>query len=197
MTEAPAKTIAAFIKRHNIGVDCSKPTPHYDKAEDWPAISYTVTLYSMEEEPDGTKVRKSSAYDRQPINFKLGIGHVKWKRYSFATSDESRIIEFHKSGRRYKAGHQGGLATVAANMARAQKVKPSAYDVLTNLQHTLREFYDRLSFEEWADEYGYNTDSIKDRELYEQCQLEGRFTYSWLGDERARELLEAEDDGND
>jgi len=197
MTEAPPKTIAEFILRYNIGTDCSKPTPYYDKGEDWPAIAYTVTLYDMIEAPDGTKSRRASAYDRHPIEFKLGIGHVKWRAYAGATSDERDIIDFHKRGRRYKKGHQAGLATVAANMARAQKVAPTAYDVLTNLQHTLREFYDRLSFEEWADEYGYNADSIKHRELYEKCQAEGHATYNWLGEARAVELLEAEDDGHE
>lgn len=46
-------------------------------------------------------------------------------------------------------------------------VKPTAYDVLANISGGSNTFI--YTFEEWASDYGYDTDSIKAKNTYDAC----------------------------
>ena len=71
---------------------------------------------------------------------------------------------------------------------------PTASGVLSCLVSDASGIDNALSFEEWAREYGYDTDSRKAERTYKACEEQARKLRAFLGDERYSEILRAEGD---
>jgi hypothetical protein len=69
-------------------------------------------------------------------------------------------------------------------------VHPKAEDIMFSLLMD-GEAADYTCFEEWADCYGYNHDSIKDHNIYQECLKIGLTLRAKLGDELIKQLREA------
>jgi len=54
------------------------------------------------------------------------------------------------------------------------RTRPSLPDVLYSLLSDGSAFFDAASFEEWAGDYGYDTDSRKAERMFRECQETGR-----------------------
>jgi hypothetical protein len=143
-----------------LSVKCSAPSPGVD--DNWPHILYDVEILKGER-----SIWKGP--------YKLGIGHVKTKgyEYHFALSMEQKNC--------LKRWHLGGgkkwnelRAETAAALARIQKVVPKLEDVMHSLLMDGQSYFDGQSFEEWCDELGYNSDSIKHKKMFDDCCETGR-----------------------
>ena len=67
--------------------------------------------------------------------------------------------------------------------------EPEAADVLNCLADDSAGVSNARSFEEWADEYGYDTDSRKAEKTYNVCVKQAARLLSFLGDDLYNELL--------
>ena len=85
-------------------------------------------------------------------------------------------------------------ASVAAKLAEFQKVAPKLADVVHSLISDGSAYFDGQSFEEWAGDCGYDTDSRKAEETYRTCDAIGRALVRGLGRETVERLREAAQD---
>jgi hypothetical protein len=60
------------------------------------------------------------------------------------------------------------------NPRRIFRTRPSLPDVLFSLLSDGSAFFDAESFEEWADNYGFDTDSRKAERMFQECMETGR-----------------------
>lgn len=144
--------------------------PRGDVADkDWPNIKYRVEL----------------RFNDKPIletNYKLGIGHVDPKKAFIGsvmsrprlTSDEESILLHWQSHPYAQFKNKKLWADVAAKLATYQKVAPSLPDVVHSLLLDGEPYFNGESFEDWASNCGYETDSRKAEEIYKACMEIGR-----------------------
>lgn len=153
-------------------VVCSGPRGTV-RDNDWPCIEYTLQLM----------------HRHKPIwtgEYRLGVGHVKWptteqvSRLFVAkaglTTHEENVCRIHARGQTVKKTPEGmqAEAWAAAKLAKVQKVIPKLDDVCHSLLMDGSAFFDGQRFEEWADDLGYSSDSIKAKETFETCDRIGR-----------------------
>jgi len=81
--------------------------------------------------------------------------------------------------------------TVHFSMGYGHSREPEAFDVLECLA---MDYYDKQeTFEGWAENLGYNTDSRKAERTYRACVEQAEKLERFLGDEKLQELLECEE----
>lgn len=188
------QTIAQFIEKHGITLTVtegpqgrvSKPRTADPEDKPWPHIFYRVKLS-----------RQGGGTMRTP--FKLGIGHVKpEKQYRGSvnverlTGDEEHLLYAWQRKPYAQFIDQELQASLAAKLAKAQRVAPAADDVLDSMTLSLRAFMDRMNFRDWCAELGDDPDSIKALRLFHRVIKEGRRVHRWLGNDLAAELLDCE-----
>lgn len=79
----------------------------------------------------------------------------------------------------------GKRLTVPFRMGSGHNQKePTALDVLECLLSDAASIENARSFEEWAEEPGFDTDSRKAEQSYRQCEAQHRKLKAWLGSER-------------
>ena len=166
-----AQELNELFAAQSLPVDISKPFGQVLNS-DWPCISYTVRI--------GAEV----------FEWHAGIGHLDWKRAAMGPAlkyakSETRLNEQEcREARLISQGKtlvdRNETARLAAKVALIQAVKPNPAEVLANV---CAEGLDAdESFESWAANFGYDTDSRKAEETYRACQEAGR---------KARRILEA------
>lgn len=109
--------------------------------EEWPHYLWSVTM-----------VRNGVVRDKRVIEYRMGLGHEQTKcgkrrtdlRYNTLPCDHVRC-------------HNAGW----------QPVPPTLYEVLCSLKADVTH---GATFSDWCSDFGYDTDSIKARELYFACQ---------------------------
>ena len=72
--------------------------------------------------------------------------------------------------------------TVPFGMGPALREEPTAADVLNCLTSDASGYENARSFEEWASEYGYDTDSRKAEKIYRQVKEQTEQLRTFLGD---------------
>ena len=140
----------------------------------WPCIAYSVTIGC------------------ETFPWACGIGHVDWKKAAKTPSahrlfgNDARAVELVAAGR--TLADRNRTATLAAQIAKAQKVRPSAAEVLAC---ACREGMDAdQSFENWCGDFGYDTDSRKAEDTYRACTENGKKARRILGAENYRKFAE-------
>jgi hypothetical protein len=154
--------------------------------DDWQCIAYAVQVLK------GGKLIWSGP-------FHLGLGHVKipktgqpWDLKIVLNADEQNALEVLRSRPMAKFHDKTVHPRLAAKLANRAKLTPTLADVLHSLVLDGSPFFDAESFEEWADNFGYGSDSIKAKSMFEQCMETGRALTRGLGAkevDRLRELL--------
>lgn len=189
-TTQPA-TLASACEAAGLSLQCSPPRPGVDSEHSgaaWPHIAYTVTILR-----NGREVWSGP--------YKLGVGHVKpgkprvtmYGPTPFTVEEESLLTTW-----QYKP-HAQFLSkelwsSVAAKLAVAQKVAPKLADVVHSLISDGSAYFDGQSFEEWAGDLGYDSDSRKAEETFRTCDAIGRKLQCALGRELVEKLREAAHD---
>ena len=142
---------------------------------DWPCIAYSVTIGS------------------ERFDWRIGIGHVDWKKAARNPSHhrifgdrEPRAVELVAQGRTLT--DKAFSSSLAARIAKVQKVAPSPAEVLAN---ACREGLDAdESFENWCANFGYDEDSRKAEQAYHECTEAGRRARRLVGSENYHKLAE-------
>ncbi len=153
--------------------------PFVDMREDkesYPMIGFVVTI------------------NNKNFNYSMGIGHVKWIynniiRWKFKNGYLiENIIGAMRNGKTIKKEYYPELAAIAVELAKMQKVKPLIGDVLGCL---CRETLDcDCCFEEWAQNYGYDTDSRRAERNYYLCRDNANKIRSFLKQSEINEIAE-------
>lgn len=137
--------------------------PTGDVTDKWVNIAYTVRLNW-----NGRAILETP--------YKLGVGHVTLpdKPPTGWTGDEISMLLAWQRKPSADFVDKELQARVAAKLAKQQKVVPTLSGVLYGLLSDGSAFFDAVSFEEWASEFGYDPDSRKAEAIYRQCDAIGR-----------------------
>lgn len=198
MNATETQPLPSLCNDLGLSLQCSAPPGGvYDSGERaWPSITYAVTLVK-----DGRAVWSGP--------YKLGIGHVKIPKKTPAVdawtntpetrgfTDEERAHLFTMQTRphvQFKGESIRIQARLCAKLALFQKVSPKLADVVHSLLSDGAAFFDGQSFEQWAGDFGYDTDSRKAEETYRACDAIGRQLIRGLGRETVEKLREAAQD---
>src|SRR5215469_3741015 len=84
--------------------------------------------------------------------------------------------------------------TIKFGMGLGLSGEPPAGDVLSSLLMDASGYDNARSFEEWAGEYGYDTDSRKAERIYRQVEAQTAKLRKFLGDDYDAYLWETEND---
>ena len=116
------------------------------------------------------KVTLTSDLGFMTFNYHIGVGHIHgWTNGSIMLDQDKYYREVFQTGKHAEKpmtwrGRNGGVNWNTKMIP----IKPDFCDVVwCLLQDSNSLSYD--TFKEWADDYGYNDDSIKDKALYEEC----------------------------
>lgn len=133
--------------------------------DNWQCIRYLVELTYKGKEVITT-------------DYSLGIGHVDIKAIDMhklpLEASEQSMLHAWKTRPGVKFTDPVSQAKLAAKIAKYQKVTPQLDDVLYSLIRDGDAFFNAQTFEQWADEFGYDTDSRKAEQTYKACDRIGR-----------------------
>lgn len=154
--EYSKEEIQQKFEQLGLSVHVSEPKPRIDP--DWLGIKYVLTF---------SKGNHSS--QQVELEYTLGIGHVKYKEAFTAhlTENEKNIL-WHKRKNPYvkfKPEAREYEASLAVKLAKAQKVQPNPAEVLICYCREALEAIE-TTFEDWASNFGYDTDSRKAENIY-------------------------------
>lgn len=143
----------------------SGPTGKFEN--DWPAIAFGVALLFK-----GKLVLETE--------YSLGIGHVDIKKArpdsimgGWTSAEQSMLYAWHSNPSvRFK--DEGVRAKIAAKLAKQQGVRPELDSVVHSLLMDGEAFFNAQSFEDWAGDFGYDSDSRKAEAIYRACDSIGR-----------------------
>ena len=139
------------------------------KDNDWPCIRYTVALKYK-----GKKFIETA--------FHLGVGHVDpskvgdplLKRWEMNLSEpQASMLMSWKHNRFIQFVNKEMFVDLAAKLAKYQKVVPELDMVCASLLLDGSAHFNHQSFEEWAQDYGYDIDSRKAEWTYKECLATG------------------------
>ena len=131
--------------------------------------------------------------------YKLGVGHVKLpaapsSEMVHAVGDRFKaenILDALRRGKRIKPEYDKYERAVYDAAARKQGLAPKPADVLHSLLLDGEAFFDGLTFEDWADNFGYDTDSRKAEAMYRACDEIGRKLARMFSADELAQLREA------
>lgn len=147
---------------------CSAPEARYK--DDWLHIHFDIRL-----------ARKGYLLPIYVSSYTLGTGHLekgvvcvtglvrfkKSKGVLHLSIPEFHLMSIINRGTRLK--DPTVLLPLLTKIATVTKLQPSIKDVLCSCVLDGSAFFDAMTFEEWADNYGYSSDSIKAKEAYDTC----------------------------
>lgn len=172
--QSHTQAFAAYLSGLGVTLEASAPSPGVYPADgkdgrQWPYIAYTVTVYR-----NGRRVWSGP--------YKLGVGLVKYPKpptypQTFPRGEwreEAESVALDLSRNRYAFIYPETHARAAAYFARQQKVSPALPDVFGSILMDGSAYFDGERFEEWADNLGLSSDSIKAKAIYDTCDAIGR-----------------------
>lgn len=148
----------------SLGFELSHKGPFAEVKDNWPCISYVVTL-------------KFKGREVIETTYSLGVGHVKVTAPPMGLSMSEREAGFLHS---WKARPNANFldkqlqADVATKLAKYQKVAPQLADVLHSLMLDGEAHFQSMLFADWCADFGYDSDSIKAKEIFEKCEAIGK-----------------------
>jgi hypothetical protein len=159
-TPTLAETAAAL----GFTIEAGTPTPH--NANGWIAIAYPVTLSRH-----GKPVFST--------NYKMGTGHFEKQTLRYI-SKTFRPMEntIRKNGlsviHRLRPADQNTALGIITAAARIYKMQPALADVIAALLMDGSPDFDAETFEDWASNCGYDTDSRTAEKMYSECLRTGK-----------------------
>ena len=106
-------------------------------------------------------------------------------------ADENKNAPDWKNANHYKVTlkRSGRQLTTYFSQGYGISGEPTTESVLDALASDSSGVENARSFEDWADEYGYDTDSRKDEKLFKVCERQADKLKRFLGDELYEDLL--------
>ena len=99
------------------------------------------------------------------------------------------LLTISKGGNGTGKGPETGTLTTYYSMGSAHKGKPDLAGVLDNLASDAAGWENARTFEEWAGEYGYDTDSLAAEKIFNACGTLVEQLKELLGDSDAYDTL--------
>jgi hypothetical protein len=161
--EATPETLQLIASRFGITIESSSPRGEVEPAQSKDSKPWPHIAYDVTLKRNGRDIWKGP--------YKLGVGHVKGFRQG-----QLSMLEFQR---------------IAASLAKIQKVAPKLPDVLHSLMMDGSPYFQGASFEEWAGDYGYDTDSRSAEKTYAACMDTGRQMSRAFTAEELAQLQEA------
>lgn len=125
-------------------------------AENWPHVAFTVRF-----------VRNGETVGSLP--WKMGVGLIDWDKVKLPSYDsDSGLVDYMRKRANLKPEASRKIAGRFIGEF-AKKVSPA--EVLATAARDGEAL--EMSFEDWASEYGYDTDSRKAEKVYEGCKESG------------------------
>lgn len=194
--EHESETFETFAARLDLTLEAKNvpfrfPTRKADSQWDKSAIHFAVTVYGAPEARTGTRpVIWQGCYS-------VGAGHpVMWaqrearkakNRLGSLSGYRALVSKLSQSPRQEPVNHAEARAAIEA---RYRELAPlQIADILESLQCDVSGIEDS-TFEDWAGDYGYDTDSRSALETYEACRETARAMRAGLGREAFREFLD-------
>ena len=151
------------------------------REDSWLCVTYPVSLIRNQ------LVLWSGRYSQ-------GIGHFDVKEVIRYTRQRRLFawqngLEKHGLSCRFK--DKRGLVELLASFALSTKKHPDVSDVLFSCLIEGQADFDCYSFEDFASELGYNSDSIKAHKMFEECCATGRTFRAAFDSLELEQLLEA------
>lgn len=150
---------SALARFNELGIECHISQPLPDVSDDWPNILFNVTF--------------SRNAQSVTVEYRMGVGHVKWPtRFEeiphFAPANMIPVFNTIRTNPGAQLKNKAEHAEAAAFLAKAQKVSPKPYEVFAAICDDALSAHND-SFDGWASNLGLNSDSIKDKAVYEYC----------------------------
>lgn len=179
MSDNERETVADFIARRNITV-----------AHSFRGAGPIAGEGSFSDDPRATHWGITIVYNNRQMHtsYHMGSGHYRWKRSGEWGKKGERVAITSK----FMAGGSLSLWGAGVLKAESEPISPNPDDVLDGLRSDASGVYDARDFEDWASNYGYDTDSRKAEETYRSCQKIARDLEKLLGREAMHELLATE-----
>ena len=176
-------------------------TDHYNEALTEDGYTIETTVIGANREDDWFYFEYSAVIKRNGKlvyscpSYRMGVGHVDTKKLSvrsgFRWGDLQVAAEHVFNGRtlKVKEVQLSVYQKVVTHFPKALK-KPTLADVLNSLVLDGSAYLDAQRFEDWAGDFGYDSDSIKAKRIFEQCDETGRALVQALGRDECERLRE-------
>ncbi len=136
------------------------------------------------------------SFNNEEFDYFTGLGHqhiTKNIGYGGWTTDELGIVVHAVCGMEYMTAYLNKPSNLKITKPGSKPIKgylvpPTAASVLYCLILDSEALY--RTFEEWANDLGYNSDSIKDKEIYNECCSNARRLLNCFTREQIEELQE-------
>lgn len=173
----PKEQIEAWAERHGVTMD-AKFIPFSqsrNKEEKSPSLNWRITLRKVFSHSDTPAAFLTTDYS-------AGCGHCK--------AYQASIAELGHKNSMLRDGHLRNECETGTPYGGGKPHMPSFADVLYSLSMDYS-VIDAGGFEEWASEYGYETDSRKAEAIYRACLDIALKLRATLGDAAMAELSDA------
>lgn len=144
----------------SLGLTVTISDPFPNVRDEWASIGYNILFVK------GTR--------NLAVNYFLGTGHVKYPnalpfklKYKGSYIMEN-LLYAKKDGKMINKDYVKQEAELASALAEDQKVKPNPVEVMACICSESIES-NHNTFEEWASNFGYDTDSKKAEKMYDDC----------------------------
>lgn len=176
------------MKIAELGLSLTVSEPSGIVQDDRPVIAYTVKLSR------NGRVIYDGPYTK-------GVGHVKVPKYETIKTHFNKLSAT-MGGNEYALLQQWAQkpnanfmnkelwATVAAKLAKVQKVGVTLSDILYSIMLDSSADLDAMTFKDWSSEYGHSDDSIKARDIYDIFCVTGRNIRAAFSADEIKELRE-------
>jgi hypothetical protein len=137
-------------------------------------------------------------HQRLGLGFYKGKLHATWREgskthYIAITASPNSITggvwKVQEAGAARVSMEKAGIKWGEYALLQLRPEAPTVAEVLDCLASDATTYDNRASFAEFCADYGYNDDSIRDKEVYERVVESGRKLAEWLGREAFEELL--------
>jgi hypothetical protein len=153
-------------------------TPESRKAERGKEITNQLTRRQPEKRRNIMKTMKEFV---EKNNVKIAVEYA----------DENKNAPDWKNANHYKVTLRSNGKQLTTYFSQGYGItgEPKPEDVLSSLSLDSSGVENSRSFEDWAAEYGYDTDSRKAERIYKVCEKQANKLKTFLGDDLYQELL--------
>lgn len=152
-------TVQEFIKKHMLEMKSQPVYENPNMDSEREMDHFQVCIRSHELNPDGKKIKTGEFV----TYFSMGIGHRKLM-----------LVQKHP-----------GAEPIQENRC----LGPELHDVLDCIASDCAGVENATSFEDWANDYGYDDDSRKTKKTFKICEVQAKKFKAFLGDDAYNELL--------
>ena len=151
-------------------------------------IQYEVKYVGFKNEKEWPRMEFTVTINGQAFEYNQGIGHAK-------KIEDSKVFGGGCKDKKWEVSGLLNNAHFVKNCLHLVQPKelPKLEDVLYCLFLDASGYDNLLQFEEWAEEYGYDTDSRKAEEIYNNCNTNARKLHKALGNKynEVKEYIES------